>query len=138
MGLLGFVGKVAGSAVLTATGLAAGIVGKMGENIGNDTLSELGKSGMSGSFGLIKNMWGDTDTQDDEDGEYEGTRQELSEEEQRAAEIREATRPLWRQVNQYRKLAKAAKNSGNDEKYEEYMAKINNLRDEIAEIKRNG
>ena len=60
MGLIKGIFKVAGSVVLTATGLASGIAEGLCSAVGGDDLASLFAQGKDASFNGIKNMWSDS------------------------------------------------------------------------------
>ena len=108
-------GKVVGTTVLGATGIASGVLKGFSDTVGFELGSELFGAAKDGSFNGIRNMWDDEGSQNRidtaeriTDGIAEGTRSSMASTARRAAEI--------------------AKKNGDMEKYEMYMAKYEEYR----------
>ena len=126
MGILGFVGKVAGTAVLTATGVASAVFERAAEMTGNETVAELATSGKEASFGTIKSMWGGSES------DALGT---LNEEDAAQRELRNRIQRYNGEISQLKTMASAAKQAGNDEQYNYYTERAAALREEVDALK---
>ena len=125
--------KVVGSAALGVGWVAAGIIRNAADAAGVDVLAELADSGVNASANGIKQIWNTEDNYDEIDDED----MEVSELERQKTRKRKA-------ATRCREMASACQKAGDDEKYEMYMQRYEDLmeevrmyEEEIAETKRN-
>lgn len=118
MGLFSIVAKIAGTAVLGATGTASAVLKSLAEVSGVDIGSELFGAAKDASFNGIKQMWAsDDEKQMEEFGNLTDNYSNGVENSTRSAMASTA-----------RRMAEAAKQAGDMEKYEKYMEKYRDLR----------
>ena len=86
---------------------------------GNDELSDMIGGVVDASFDGVKNMWADPDNPSEDDGSS-SLRRTLNSKQQAAQKLKE--------------MAQLAKKNGDDEKYDDYMARYHDLREQCDEI----
>ena len=115
MGILKGVGKVLGTTVLGATGIASSVLKGMFDTVGVELGSEIFGAAKDASFNGIRSMWG---------GEIsDGANEKLDNYE---ANSEEAARRKMAQTA--KRAADLAKKNGDMEKYEKYMEQYERYR----------
>lgn len=121
MGILKTAAKVVGTATLSATWLATGILRKASDTAGLDIGSELFGMGQEASANGIKRMWSQEDAASNV---FDENAAEIDALDKRKRQIRSA-------ASQCLTMARAAQKAGNEEKYAQLMARYEAL---IAEV----
>lgn len=131
MGFLKGCLKVVGTAALGAGWFASGVIRKAADAAGIEPLAELADAGVNASANSIKQIWG-TESIDENIDETDA---EIAELMRQKARKRSAATRCW-------EMASAAKQVGNDEKYdtlvqryEDLMAEVESYDEEIANAK---
>ena len=119
MSILKFAAKAVGSVALVTAGVAASVVRMAADASGNDELSDMIGGVVDASFDGVKNMWADPDNPYEDDG-YSSLRRTLKSKQQAAQKIKE--------------MAQLAQKNGDNEKYDEYMARYYDLREQCNEL----
>jgi hypothetical protein len=109
MGLIKGIFKVVGSAVLTATGVASGIVEGVCSAAGGDELASLFAQGKEASFNGIKNMWDESSHSEEFDEKVDNF----------SSGIADSTRS--KMADTAKRAAELAKQNGDMEKYDHFM-----------------
>lgn len=126
MGIIKGIGKVLGTTVLGATGVASTVLKGMFDTVGVELGSEIFGAAKDASFNGIRNMWG---TEAPEPEEY------ASEEDERIAGIKEEIRKLKVQALKCKDLANKATDENVREnfmnRYEGLMDAANDLQDHM-------
>lgn len=121
MGIIKGIGKVLGTAVLGATGVASTVLKGVFDTAGVELGSEVFGAAKDASFNGIRNMWGSESSEE----EY------VTEEEAEVAELAEEKRKLKVQALRCKDMAKKATNEEMRQKfmdrYEALMEEANNL-----------
>ncbi len=120
MGLLKTAAKVVGTATLSATWLASGILRKASDVAGVEIGSELFGMGQDASANGIKAMWRSASTEE----EIDESNAEISALEKRKQQLRSA-------ASQCFDMACAAQKAGNQDKYDQFMARYESLLEEV-------
>lgn len=115
MGIIKGIGKVLGTAVLGATGVASTVLKGVFDTVGVELGSEVFGAAKDASFNGIRNMWDGENAQDN-----------ISKAEMRSYAVEDATRR--KMADTAYKMAQTAKRNGDMDKYETYMAKYEEYR----------
>ena len=122
MGILKTIGKVTGTAVLSATWLASGILKKASDTAGFELGSELFGAGNDASANGIKRLWNKQDSEPSS----------ASEGDEEIALLKEERHKKRVAAANIREMAIAAQKAGNDEKYNSLMGRYNDLMAEVS------
>lgn len=120
MSILKFAAKAVGSVALVTAGVAAGVVRMAADASGNDELSDMIGGVVDASFDGVKNMWADPDNPPEDTSSYDSLNRARNSKIQAAQRVRD--------------MASTAKRNGDDEKYDKYMARYNELREQCDEL----
>ena len=110
MGILKGVGKVLGTTVLGATGIASSVLKGMFDTVGVELGSEIFGAAKDASFNGIRNMW-----------DSEAAQDRIDQAEIASYGIEDTARR--KMADTAYQMAQTAKRNGDMEKYETYMAK---------------
>ena len=122
VGILKTAAKVVGTATLSATWLASGILRKVSDAAGVDIGSELFGMGQDASANGIKSMW-------------QGNSADVTEADETAADVdalEKRKRQLRSAASQCFEMARAAERAGNQEKHDQLMARYETLIEEVS------
>lgn len=115
MGIIKGIGKVLGTTVLGATGVASTVLKGMFDTVGVELGSEVFGAAKDASFNGIRKMWDS------------GTAQErIDKAQDKSYEVEDSVRRSM--ANTAYQMAQTAKRNGDMEKYETYMAKYEELK----------
>ena len=122
MSILKFAAKAVGSVVLTTTGVAASVIRMAADASGNDELSDMVGGLVDKSFDGVKNLWADPDNLEEDDG---------------SASLNRTINSKRQAAQKVKDMAMTAKRNGDDEKYDEYMARYYELREQYDELSKS-
>ena len=115
MGIIKGIGKLVGTTVLGATGVASTVLKGMFDTVGVELGSEVFGAAKDASFNGIRKMW-DSDS----------AQERIDRAEDMSYEVEDSVRRSM--ANTAYKMAQTAKRNGDREKYETYMAKYEELK----------
>lgn len=115
MGIIKGIGKVLGTAVLGATGVASTVLKGVFDTAGVELGSEVFGAAKDASFNGIRNMWDSEKAQDN-----------ISKTEMQSYAVEDAARR--KMADTAYKMAQTAKRNGDMDKYETYMEKYEEYR----------
>lgn len=115
MGIIKGIGKVLGTTVLGATGVASTVLKGMFDTVGVELGSEVFGAAKDASFNGIRKMW-DSDS----------AQERIDKAQDKSYEVEDSVRRSM--ANTAYQMAQTAKRNGDMEKYETYMAKYEELK----------